>query len=65
MSFSPDRNKQAIEVFFSYERRKENYHPLHFNSTNYRNININMDNQKNLGLVLVFDIIIGLMQKLS
>ena len=48
MSFTPDPNKQAIEVCFSYKLDKGNYPPLHFNSTNVQVA----DSQKHLGLVL-------------
>ena len=48
MYFSPDPNKQAIEVHFSNKRDKENYPPLHFNSTDVQIA----DRQKHLGLIL-------------
>ena len=47
MSFNPDPNKHAIEMCFSNKRDKENYPPLHFNSTNIQVA----DSQKHLGLV--------------
>ena len=46
--FTPDPNKQAIEVRFSNKRDKENYSSLQFNSTDVQIA----DSQKHLGLIL-------------
>ena len=68
MPFNPDPNKQAIDVYFSNKRDKENYLPLQFNSTDVQRA----DGQKHLGLILEYKLnfnehieSIGLMKKLS
>ena len=48
MSFNPDPSKQAHEVIFSRNKKKEYYTPLAFNSNNVSETN----SQKNLGVVL-------------
>ena len=76
MSFNPDRNKQAIEVWFSNKRDKENYPPLQFNSTDVQiadsrtHLRLILDSKSNFNEHIESKItkcnkIIGLMKKLS
>ena len=46
--FNPDPSKQAIEIFFSHKRDKENYISLVFNDIKVQLAN----SQKHLGLIL-------------
>ena len=76
MLFNPDPNKQALEVYFSQKRDKENYPSLTFNGDKVQPV----PRQKHLGLVLESKLdfnehinnkiskctkIIGVMKKLS
>ena len=48
MLFSPDPNKQAVEIIFSRKHEKDNYPPLNFNGDNVQTA----ISQKHLGLLL-------------
>ena len=77
MSFNPDSNKQAVQIFFSKrQHEKDNYPPLNFHGDNVQTA----ISQNHLGLVLDFKFdfnghisnkinkcnkIIGIMKKLS